>query len=111
MDVTPHMETLRVIRRITADGMLTMEEVWDLAGFLNNHRTARNEWPGNVLWPTLQSVFDDGVVDEEEMAALGTMLSEVSLQAANMSDLGLTTYIRLSSQRAREESPSQSEVA
>lgn len=93
MDATPHLETLRVIRRITADGVLTMEEVWDLAGFLNEDREARKQWPGNILWPTLESVFDDGVVDDEEMEVLGNMLSEIRVQAANMK-LGLTTYIR-----------------
>ena len=96
------METLRIIRRITADGILTLEEVWDLAGFLNENREARNQWPGNVLWPTMQSVFDDGVVDEEEMSVLGSMLSEICLQASNMSDLGLTTYIRKRSRQVRE---------
>lgn len=105
------METLRIIRRITADGVLTMEEVWDLAGFLNEDREARKQWPGNVLWPTLESVFDDGVVDEEEMTVLGTMLSEVCAQAANMNDLGLTTYIRLRNRQSRMEREAQSDAA
>jgi hypothetical protein len=42
MNEAPHMETLRVIRRITADGILTTDEVWDLTQFLNESRDARN---------------------------------------------------------------------
>lgn len=91
----PHMETLRVIRRITADGMLTTDEIWDLTQFLNENREARNAWPGSALWPTLQSVFDDGVVDDEEMKALGRIISDVGTQIAAMNNLGLTTYIRV----------------
>jgi hypothetical protein len=101
MEARPHLETLRTIRRITADGVLTMEEVWDLAGFLNEDRDARSQWPGNVLWPTLESIFDDGVVDDEEMEVLGAMLSDISLQIAKMDDLRLTTYIRTRSRESR----------
>lgn len=89
------METLRVIRRITADGMLTTDEIWDLTQFLNDNREARNAWPGSDLWPTLHSVFDDGVVDEKEMEALGRIISEVGTQIAAMNNLGLTTYIKV----------------
>lgn len=89
------METLRVIRRITADGILTTDEIWDLAQFLNDNREARNSWPGNDLWPALQSVFEDGVVDENEMEELGRIISEIGTQIAAMNNLGLTTYIRV----------------
>jgi len=103
MDATPDMETLRMIRRVTADGILSIDEVWDLAEFFNENSDARNCWPGNILWPTLQSVFDDGVVDEDELEALGAILSDIGVQIARMNDLGLTTYIRVRSRRGHRE--------
>lgn len=99
MESAPHMETLRVIRRITADGILSIDEVWDLAQFLNENRDARKSWPGNILWPTLQSIFDDGVVEEDELEALGGMISEIGTRIAAMNNLGLTTYIHVQSGR------------
>ena len=94
------METLRLIRRITADGLLDNEEVWDLANFLNHSREALNNWPGNILWPTLHSIFDDGVVTSDELHTLGQMLSDVAHKCAAMGELKLTTYIRTRSQKA-----------
>ncbi len=99
MNEAPHMETLRVIRRITADGILTTDEVWDLTQYLNESRDARNSWPGNVLWSTLQSIFDDGVVTDDELEVLGAMLVDVGTQCADMGNLGLTTYIRVQSRK------------
>lgn len=101
MEASPHMETLRLIRRITADGILSVDEVWDLAQFFNESKEARYSWPGNILWPTLQSVFDDGVVDDDEMEALGSMISDIGNQISKMNDLGLTTYIRVQSRKLR----------
>lgn len=73
----PHLPTLRFIRSVTADGILDKTEIWDLASFLNANRDARHEWPGKVLWETLNSVFDDGDVTDEEMAAVGSMLRDI----------------------------------
>lgn len=77
MEKQPHQPTLRFIRRITSDGILEKGEIWDLTAFMNEDREARRDWPGNVLWETLTSVFDDGEVSSEEMAALGNILRDI----------------------------------
>jgi hypothetical protein len=77
MPEQPYQPTLRFIRRITSDGILEQGEIWDLAAFLNEDREARHTWPGNVLLETLNSVFDDGEVSPEEMAALGSILRDI----------------------------------
>jgi len=94
MNEEPHMETLRLIRRITADGVLEVDEVYDLAHFLNECRPARKSWPGSVLWETMQSIFDDGEVSQEELEALGDILAGIVAESDSIEDLGLTTYIR-----------------
>lgn len=91
------MGTLRIIRRITADGMLEMAEVLDLANFLNDCREARHQWPGNIIWETLQSIFEDNEVSAEEMDALGNLLASIEAECATSADLGLTSYIRSAS--------------
>lgn len=88
------METLRMIRRVTADGVLDLDEVYDLAHFLNECREARNSWPGTILWETMQSIFDDGEVTDEEQQALGDILVGIAAETSGIEDLGLTTYIR-----------------
>lgn len=97
MDEQPHKGTLRIIRRITADRILERDEVWDLGTYLNECRDARHSWPGAILWETLKSIFEDGIVTDEELEALGQMLSDIENECASMTDLGLTTYIRTAS--------------
>jgi hypothetical protein len=87
MKEVPNTATLRVIRRITADQILELEEVMDLAGFLNDSRAARHSWPGKVLWKTLESVFEDGEISEEELAAIGSILQDIEHECAGVEDL------------------------
>jgi hypothetical protein len=54
-----HMGTLRLIRRITSDGELSMQEVWELAEFLNGNESAQHRWPGDRLWRQLERMFED----------------------------------------------------
>lgn len=82
MKEEPHKPTLRLIRRITADDVLSVEEVWDLGHFLNDSREARHAWPGTLLWETLQSVFEDGVVSEEELEALGNIIRDIDAECS-----------------------------
>lgn len=76
----PHAPTLKVIRRITADEVLEVDEILDLARFLNENREARHAWPGSVLWKTLESVLEDGEISGEEMAALGSILEDIEAE-------------------------------
>lgn len=84
MKEEPNKPTLRLIRQITADGVLSVEEVWDLGHFLNDSRDARHAWPGTVLWDTLQSIFEDGVVSEEELEALGSIIQDIDTECASV---------------------------
>jgi hypothetical protein len=76
-DRTVNEETLKFIRHITSDGIVEKDEVWDLGRFLKSDRTARGEWPGNVLWEILGEIFADDVVSDEEAADLTTRMREI----------------------------------
>lgn len=96
-----HLETLRRIRRITADGVLDAEELRELTAYLLEDDDARAAWPGSLLWPTLESVYEDGVVTDEELAIMGDILVGILSECAAKPDLGLTAYIRAQSRRDR----------
>ncbi|MBL6764014.1 MAG: hypothetical protein ISQ14_03590 [Verrucomicrobiae bacterium] len=105
MEEKVHLETLRRIRRITADGLLESREVHDLAEYLERHREARAAWPGSILWPTLESIFEDGVLTDEELAVMGDILVGILAECATKPNLALTSYIRTQSkmeQRSQE---------
>lgn len=72
-----HGGTLSLIRRITDDGILTEREVWDLADYLNEDLGARSAWPGSDLFPILQDVFEDGILENHEMQTLAEVLSQI----------------------------------
>jgi len=80
--ILPHAGTLDVIRKITDDGILCEQEVWDLAEYLNGDREARNAWPGTQLFPLLHQVFEDGVLSNEEMAQMAEVLSDIEHRCA-----------------------------
>ncbi|MBG85506.1 MAG: hypothetical protein CMO80_01215 [Verrucomicrobiales bacterium] len=65
----PNLETMRRIRHITEDGIVTDEEVLSLGNYLNDSMPARKSWPGNVLFDVLQQVFADGRLDAHELKA------------------------------------------
>jgi hypothetical protein len=79
---SPQDETLKLVSRITEDGVLDTEEVYDLAEFLNENPEAAQVWPGDVLHQALTSVFDDGTLSDEEMAALGQLVQDIEQEAA-----------------------------
>lgn len=75
--VAAHQPTLEVIRRITDDGMLCPQEVWDLAEHLNGSAEARQAWPGSELFPILVQVFEDDVLSAGELEMLARLLGDV----------------------------------
>jgi len=101
MTEKPHLETLRRIRRITADGVLEAEEVAGLAHYLSGDTEARHSWPGTILWPTLESIYEDGFLSDEELAAMGDILVGIITECHAMPDLGLTSYIRTMAAKER----------
>ena len=80
--MTPNADTLKFIRQITEDGILTDEEVWSLGNFLNDHPDAQSNWPGNILFEILKHVFDDGRLDPHEVEAIGHYLRGIELQCS-----------------------------
>lgn len=75
--MNPTDRTIAFLRNLTADGLLTAEEVWSLADFLNKNKSCRSEWPGNLLAPMLESTFDDGAANEEEMEILASTITSI----------------------------------
>jgi hypothetical protein len=80
-----HMGTLRLIRRITSDGELSIEEIWDLADYLNGNETAQHRWPGNRLWKQIERAFEDGEISEHEHRHLGDIIVEIEEACAGVS--------------------------
>ena len=86
-----HMGTLRLIRRITSDGELSMEEIWDLAHYLNDNESAQSKWPGQRLWRQIERIFEDGEVSEEEHKHLGDIIVEIEEACAGVTT-GATNF-------------------
>ncbi len=100
------MGTLRLIRRITSDGELSHEEVWDLANYLNGNDTAQHKWPGTRLWRQLERTFEDREIDEGELTNLGRIIEEIEEACAGIST-GATHFSR----RVETDNIQESEVA
>lgn len=79
-----HMGTLRLIRRITSDGELSMQEVWDLAEFLNGNESAQHRWPGDRLWRQLEQMFEDKEISPEELIHLGGIIEEIEVTCSGV---------------------------
>ena len=80
--LSPADNLLCVLRWISSDGILTIEEVWGLADWLNNHREATESWPGSVLVPYLQIIWNDGVLDSNEVSGLQTLIASIEREVA-----------------------------
>ena len=78
MDAT--LKTIYFLRQLTADGLLTGEEVWSLATFFVKNEDCASVWPGNVLAPMLESAFDDSVLTEEEMRLMAETISSGKIE-------------------------------
>ena len=76
----PNLETLRKIRAITEDGIVTDEEVMSLGNYLNDNQVARKSWPGNVIFELLKRIFDDARLGPHELKSLAYILRGIELQ-------------------------------
>lgn len=76
----PTLKTIGFLRGLTFDGMLSGEEVWLLAKFLNENPDCAEEWPGYVLYPMLHMSFDDGELTESEMELVAHAIAAVEHQ-------------------------------
>jgi len=79
---SPQDETIKLVSRVTEDGVLDTEEVYELAEFLNENPAAAEVWPGDVLYEALAHVFEDGVLTDEEMTAMGQLVQDIEREAA-----------------------------
>lgn len=70
-------ELVAVCDEIVEDGELTYNEIRDLAKYLNNNREARKNWPGNLLFKLLKSVFEDQQVSKAEAHQVGRLIMRV----------------------------------
>ena len=75
-------ELLRLCDSIIEDGELTYEELYELAEWLNSHREACAQWPGNVLVEPLQNAWADGKITKTESRQLSRLLLQVRKEAA-----------------------------
>jgi hypothetical protein len=80
--MTPTQKTIGFLRTLTADGLLSSEEIWSLGKFLNENETSVEVWPGNLLLPMLGSAFEDGHLNEEEMDVLASTISSIEQEWA-----------------------------
>jgi hypothetical protein len=78
-----NQDMLRFLRQITSDGVIDREEVWDLGLFLKENEAARNSWPGDSLWDTLEEIFADDAVDADEVAHLENEIHAIELVCHN----------------------------
>jgi hypothetical protein len=76
----PNLETLRRIRQITEDGVVTDDEVMSLGSYLNENHVARKTWPGNAIFSVLKRIFEDARLDPHELKALAYILRGIELQ-------------------------------
>ena len=70
-------ELLQLCDSFWEDGELSIEEVYNLAKWLNENREACFEWPGNALVKPLQEIWADGEVDLEELRRMAWLLRDI----------------------------------
>ena len=75
-------ELLALCDTILEDGELTYEELYNLAEWLNNHREASFQRPGNLLVTPLQKAWADGKITKTEARQLARVILEIRRGAA-----------------------------
>lgn len=63
-------ELLGFVSGISADNIVTFDEMVGLVEWLNSHPEAIEHWPGNVLHKKISDIVADGIVEPEELADL-----------------------------------------
>ena len=68
-------ELIGLCKGIVADGTVNLDEAHFLQGWLESNRESRDAWPCSVLYPRIQSMLEDGTLqNEEERELLGLLL-------------------------------------
>lgn len=63
-------ELLGFVSGISADNVVTLNEMAGLIDWLNNNPDAIEFWPGNILYKKIQGILADNIVEPEELADL-----------------------------------------
>ena len=72
-DVKPLMA---LCEKILLDEEVSVEELYELAEFLNANPEAGKHWPGDQFVEPLQEVWADGVIDSRELALMERLIIE-----------------------------------
>lgn len=70
-------EFIALCQRVTEDGHLTDQEVFELHGWIEGHPELHDEWPVSKLAFHVSRAVADGQVNEEELTAIGPALIEI----------------------------------
>ena len=71
-------EVIGLCKGILADGMVNQGEAETLLKWLENNRESANKWPNCVLYPRIEAMLQDGILDDEEESELLALLTGVT---------------------------------
>lgn len=71
-------ELIGICRGILADGIVMQGEAQYLLAWLDSNRGAADQWPGNVIYPRVAAMLNDGLLDADEQAELIDLLNETT---------------------------------
>jgi NAD-dependent DNA ligase len=60
-------ELLGFISGISADNIVTSDELISLAEWLRENKESTFHWPGNILYKKIANILDDGIIDDHEL--------------------------------------------
>jgi len=84
--VTPHEETVRVLRTLGGSGEVTGRELLWLGYYLNEHREARHAWPGERLLQELAAMFDRHLPTVGDRDMIRADLEAIERECARVAD-------------------------
>ncbi len=70
-------ELLGLAKGVLADGVVTESEAVLVRDWLQGHPDAADIWPVNVLSRRIESIFEDGIVDDDERRDLACLLRDI----------------------------------
>lgn len=70
-------QLLGFLQGITSDDSLHDKEILKLKDLLEQNEDVISRWPGDIIYRRLESILEDGVIDDEERSDLLTMLKGI----------------------------------
>jgi len=80
----PHHDTVRALRAIGGNGEVTSKELLALAYYLNEHRDARHNWPGERLLHILVGMFDGHVPSRGDRERIHSDLAAIERECGRV---------------------------